>query len=211
MGAGRVVARHGVVGAVAQTPLEGLEGEVEVDPARLGLAQAEPRLAPALVQLDEDAASERVVHVPQELELLLVLGEGLRVAALQREGLAETDEGSHDQAPGASGEQLLLELDGPSGPALGLHEVAGEGGAVRVLEGRPPGLRVEGQRALVAGHRLHEIAPQDEVDAADAGMGGGVGGIEVEGALEGTQRLVGTIEVGEDAALVAPGFATVGL
>ena len=149
VGARRVVGAHGVVGAGAHPALVGLDREVEGGPARGRLAEAEVRLADPLVQLDEDARAQRVVHAPHELHLARVLLEGLPVPALEGERVAEAHVRPDERHPRAPGQEGLLQLDRAAGRGLRLREVPEQRRAVRELEGAPAGPRVEGEGPLV--------------------------------------------------------------
>ena len=82
------------------------------------------RLADPLLQLDEDPPAQRVVDAPQELELLLVLGERVRVAPLSAAMWPRRMCAPTITMPGAPGEEGLLQLDGAPRGRLGAREVA---------------------------------------------------------------------------------------
>ncbi|TMA25130.1 MAG: hypothetical protein E6J87_23105, partial [Deltaproteobacteria bacterium] len=110
--------------------------------------------ADSLVQLDAAAVAKRVVDPVEEGQLAREELERFRVAALQRGEVAQAHVGPHDHHPVLARLHLLLEGGRPPGRVLAPREVAHQRRAVRELQGRPAGLRVEAQGRLVLGGRV---------------------------------------------------------
>jgi hypothetical protein len=162
-----VVAREGVVRPHAQALLERVERHAEGDAARIRPAEREEHASDVDVQLHDDALLERVVHAPQERELVPVFLERLLVSPLQGEKDAAAHVRTDDEDSLPPGEAALLELDRLKGRAVREREVPEERGHVRELERVPAALGVPLERPLEARRRLGEHRLPEEVRAPE--------------------------------------------
>ena len=104
--------------------------------------RAPERSAEAHVELDRDAAPQRVVHALLERQLPLEVLDGLRVAPLESREMAEAHVGADDHDPLLTRERRLLEGDGTARGGLPALELPEERGAMGELQGVPAPLGV---------------------------------------------------------------------
>src|SRR5581483_6892664 len=161
--------REGFVRALLQPRFESLHDLLE-RPLRF-FAIALPRVGAdqSLIDFNGRAVTERVIHLAQEDQLLVQLGDGVVITALQVVEVAEPRMRADDLDALPAREELLLKLRRLARHLLAAFVFAQVGITLGELQRDPAGLRVDGERLLEFDGGFAELPLADEVSAAQRG------------------------------------------